>query len=62
MRITASLENLDEVQEFIRKELEVYHMSERIMGQIDVCVEEIFVNIAHYAYEPENGEAMVYLL
>lgn len=59
LRVTASLENLDEVQEFIRKELEGYHVSARTMGQIDVCVEEIFVNIAHYAYEPETGEAIV---
>ena len=27
--------------------------------QIDVCVEEIFVNIAYYAYAPDTGEAVV---
>ena len=27
--------------------------------QITVAVEEIFVNIAHYAYSPETGEARV---
>ena len=26
---------------------------------IDVCVEEIYVNIAHYAYAPETGDAKV---
>ena len=31
----------------------------QIQMQIDVAVEEIFVNIAHYAYNPEVGNAMV---
>ena len=29
------------------------------MMQIDVAVEEIFVNIAHYAYKPDVGKAVV---
>lgn len=59
LRIAASLENLDEVQEFIRRELDGYHVPKRTMSQIDVCVEEIFVNIANYAYLPERGEAVI---
>ncbi len=27
--------------------------------QIDIAVEELFVNIAHYAYNPETGPATV---
>ena len=27
--------------------------------QIDLAIEEIFVNIAHYAYAPEKGDATV---
>ena len=30
-----------------------------ILNQIDLAVEEIFVNIAHYAYDQKGGEASV---
>lgn len=29
--------------------------SMKVQMQIDVAVEELFVNIAHYAYTPETG-------
>lgn len=59
LRVTASLENLDKVQKYIRKVLERYHVSLRTMNQIDVCVEEIFVNIVNYAYESGSGEVVI---
>ncbi len=31
----------------------------KIQFQIDVAVEELFVNIAHYAYTPETGTATI---
>lgn len=31
----------------------------KLMTQVDMAVEEIFVNIARYAYHPEAGEASV---
>ena len=55
----ARLDQLEPVQEFIREQLELYDCSPRVKFQLDVAVEEIFVNIAHYAYPEEQGEATV---
>ena len=56
----AALDQLEQVQAFIAEQLEGYACSEKAKFQLDVAVEEIFVNIAHYAYRPEQlGEATV---
>ena len=59
LKITATLENMEKVQEFIQEKLSKYDVSEKIKSQIDIAVEEIFVNIAHYAYNPNVGEAVI---
>ncbi|MCR5161977.1 MAG: ATP-binding protein, partial [Lachnospiraceae bacterium] len=41
------------------RNLETVHCPEKTQMQIIVAVEEIFVNIADYAYAPEKGRAMV---
>ena len=40
---------------FVEGELEKADCSMRVMMQITVCVEEMFVNVAHYAYGGETG-------
>ena len=57
--IRAEIENLDTVLEFVSQQLDAKGCSSRIKTQILVAVEEIFVNIAHYAYAPEIGEASI---
>ena len=57
--VAAILDNLARVQEFIEVELENCGCPVRAMMQISVAVEEIYVNIAHYAYHPSVGEATV---
>ena len=57
--ITAVLENLDTVLQFVDTHLEQAECSPKIQMQIDLAVEEIFVNIANYAYHPETGPATV---
>ena len=57
--VTASVDNLDTVQGFIEEQLESAECSPRVMMQITLAVEEIFVNIAHYAYSPKTGPATV---
>ena len=57
--IEARTENLDEVMDFINEQLEVVDCPMKIQMQIDLAVEEIFVNIANYAYQPETGPATV---
>ena len=47
--IEAKVENLNEVLAFVDEQIEEVGCSMKIQMQIDVAVEEIFVNIAHYA-------------
>ena len=55
----ADVNNLDEVIAFVNEQLEVHDCSPKVQMQIDVAVEELFVNIAHYAYNPDTGPATV---
>ncbi|WP_035767165.1 ATP-binding protein [Butyrivibrio sp. NC2002] len=57
--IEAKVENLNEVLAFVDEQIEEVGCSMKIQMQIDVAVEEIFVNIAHYAYSPETGNATI---
>ncbi|MBQ6111886.1 MAG: ATP-binding protein [Synergistaceae bacterium] len=59
LTLDADVKNLDEVLAFVDEQLEVHDCSPKIQMQIDVAVEELFVNIAHYAYNPETGPATV---
>lgn len=57
--VNATLDNLEVVQDFVRGELESQECSMKIMMQIEIAVEEIYVNIVHYAYNPTVGEATI---
>ena len=57
--IEAVEENLSEVIAFVDKKLEAVGCSMKSQMQIDLAVEEIFVNIAKYAYNPDKGRAIV---
>lgn len=48
----AVLDQLEPVQIFVLDQLKDFPYSERVRAQLDVAVEEIFVNIARYAYPP----------
>ena len=57
--IEAVEDNLDAVLAFVDERLEAVGCSMKSQMQIDLAVEEIFVNIAKYAYKPEVGRAIV---
>lgn len=59
LKIPANVENLDQVLLFVDSYLEESGCSLKTQMQIDVAVEELFVNIAHYAYVPGSGEAEI---
>ena len=59
LEITALNENLEKVLAFVDKELEKVGCPMKAQLKIDVAVEEIFVNIANYAYHPESGPATI---
>ncbi|MCL2013517.1 MAG: ATP-binding protein [Oscillospiraceae bacterium] len=55
--IEAKLENVDAVLDFVTRQLEDYPL--KIQSQIEIAVDEIFSNIARYAYHPNIGAATV---
>lgn len=57
--IEAVEDNLGDVIAFVDKRLEAVGCSMKSQMQIDLAVEEIFVNIAKYAYRPDKGRAIV---
>lgn len=57
--VKALVGNLDTVLDFVNGKLEENDCPMKTQLQIDVAVEEIFVNIASYAYVPDTGDATV---
>lgn len=57
--IKADRNNLEEVQAFIDQKLKEVNCSMKVQTTIDIAIEEIFVNIASYAYENNEGDATI---
>ena len=55
--IEAKLENTDTVIDFINEYLE--NCPSKIKNHLGIAVDEVFSNIARYAYEPENGDVSI---
>lgn len=51
----ADINNLSDVLAFVDEQVERYFCSMKIQMQIDIAIEEIFVNIANYAYGDGTG-------
>ena len=59
LEIEAETANLEKVTDFIDARLEAVGCPPKAKMQIDIAAEEIFVNIANYAYRPGKGSATV---
>lgn len=59
LTIEATPENVDTVIEFVDAHLEEYGCGMKEQAAIDVAIDELFANIAHYAYNPDVGYATV---
>ena len=59
LTIEALVENITQVTEFIDARLEELDCPLKAQMQIDVAVDELFGNIAQYAYEQETGTITV---
>lgn len=59
IEIEAVNENLQKVLQFVDHHIDAIGCTMRTKMQIDVAVEEVFVNIASYAYAPNIGNAKV---
>ena len=57
--IEADRMNFPQVQAFIDEQLEALDCPMLTQTTIDIAVEELFVNIANYAYDSETGIAVV---
>jgi anti-sigma regulatory factor (Ser/Thr protein kinase) len=57
--IDAVKENLPAVLEFIDSQLEEIDCPIKVQMQMDIAVEEIYINIANYAYSPGIGKATI---
>ena len=59
LTIAATVENIDVVTGFVNEQLEALECPMKAQMQIDIAIDELFGNIAHYAYNPDVGEATV---
>lgn len=57
--IDALPENVDKVMDFIFSQIAGYDISPKTKMAIELSVDELFVNIASYAYNPETGKATI---
>lgn len=61
LNIDAAVENIEVVTDFITAELERVNCPMKALTQISIAIDELFGNIAKYAYYPEVGKATVQL-
>ena len=55
----ASIENVNIVTEFVDEHLESMDCPMKAMMQINIAIDELFSNIAFYAYRPDKGPVTV---
>lgn len=59
MTLAATVENIGVVTDFVNEQLQTLDCPMKAQLQIGVAIDELFGNIAHYAYAPQVGEATV---
>lgn len=59
LTVDATVENIAKVTAFVDGQLEALGCPLKAQTQIDIAIDELFGNIAHYAYNPKVGPATV---
>ena len=59
LTIAATVENIEVATDFVNQQLELLECPMKAQMQIDIAIDELFSNIAHYSYNPEVGQATV---
>lgn len=59
LTVDAAIENIPAVTAFVDEQLEQYNCPVKAQMQIDIAIDELFSNIAYYAYTPKSGKATV---
>ena len=57
--VVASIDNLRSVTDFVDEQLESMGCPIKAQMQVDIAVDELFSNIAYYAYAPGTGTAAI---
>lgn len=61
LMLEAAVENIPIVTEFVDEQLKQWECPVKAFRQINIAIDEIFGNIAHYAYRPGTGPVTVRL-
>ena len=59
LTVDAKLESLRQIKDFVKEELEALDCPAETQMQLQIVIDEVFGNIAHYAYPEEAGSATV---
>ena len=59
--INANIDDLDRILDFVNTELDSHGFSQTVIPDVDLAVEEIFINISNYAYETACGEVTLFV-
>ena len=59
LTVDATIENVAAVTAFVDEQLEQLNCPMKTQCQVDVAIDELFGNIANYAYNPDIGTATV---
>lgn len=59
LTVAATVENIAVVTDFVKEQLDAVNCPMKAQMQIDIAIDELFGNIAHYAYTPQTGDAAV---
>ena len=59
LTVDAAVENIEVVTDFVNEQLEALHCPVKAQTQIAIAIDELFGNIARYAYTPDIGKATV---
>ena len=59
LTVNAAVENIPAVTAFVDEQLEALDCPLKAQMQIDIAIDELFSNIAYYAYNPDVGPATV---
>lgn len=59
LMIDATIENIEAVIAFVNEQLEAFDCPIKSQTQIDIAIDELFGNIAQYAYNPDVGPVTV---
>ena len=59
LTVEAATDNLQEVIDFATEHLEARDCPMKVVMQMELVIEEIFVNVSSYAYRPDVGDVTI---